>query len=202
MRKTYFICLFFILVGCGSENHTNNTPEALAVGTNPLTVEADSPDGNKLLGSISNLIYPKNLVNDPVAMKRILGKDEDNNGIRDDVDAFILTLTSSPEELKLLNRVAQSAQRSFSNKTKTEAFAEMETIGKNADCAVLLADKSSFDTDKQREKLSYLFSLNRKVRNKTENTIERTIRSKETDVLTSGYFSKERTPEKIAASCD
>lgn len=205
MPKTYFITFLFLLIaGCGGGggNQPSNTPETLAVGTNPLTVEAGSPDGSKLLGSVSNLIYPKNLVNDPVAMKRILGKDEDNNGIRDDVDAFIPTLTSSPEEQKLLQRVAKSAQRTFLIKTKAEAFAEMKMVEKNADCVRLMADKSSLDTDKQIEKMDYLISLNRKVRNKTDNTIERTIRAKEVDVLTNGYFSGSSPPEVAAVSCD
>jgi hypothetical protein len=131
--------------------------------------------------------YPtSSLLKDPEAMKRILGPDLDQNGIRDDVDALIDTLTTDPIERKAYQQYAKSLQKRLLAGTKAEAYASGDQLTYALKCWTNLESVITNQNDrikKARENIAQL----RKIERLTLNTLERTFRADEVDLLSHGH---------------
>ena len=197
-QKTLFLGLAcFALTACGGTGGS-----ASAASSQPSTPVASDglggTPGQPFAQRLAQTEYPKSLVNDPEAMKRILGEDKDNNGIRDDVDTFIATLTTDPAKLKAFQQYARVSQKGFLVSTKAEAYVNNDESVKALKC-LKKVEKDSGSTP--REKHQNILDVG-KITQKILNTLERTLRSDEVDVLSHGVTFYFDPAEDVSKACD
>ena len=176
-QKTLFLGLAcFALTACGG------TGGSASAAPSPGTPE--QPFAQRLTQAES----PKSLVNDPEAMKRILGEDKGNNGIRDDVDTFIATLTTDLVELKALQQYAKSLQKRFLASNKNEAYSAGDLLVRAHKCGNSIAkEKSEMQGLNPYTSFDQIAKKIRNLRQETVNSVERIARSNEVDVLSHGH---------------
>jgi hypothetical protein len=132
--------------------------------------------------------YPtSSLLKDPEAMKRILGPDLDQNGIRDDVDALIDTLTTDPIERKAYQQYARVLQRGFLVSNKQEAVQFGDGLAQAAACFVELMKQKTTTQENLLTAMTAVHMNKRTLAKQNSNTFERVIRMDEVNTLAHGY---------------
>ena len=193
----YPILIFsLVLASCGGTGGAYPTDNSTTISP-PLTT-ASGVVVNPVQSFSTRLTktpYPtKSLVDDPEAMVRILGVDADKNGIRDDVDQLISTLSTDPMEIKAYQQYARVAQQDLSVKTQAEAYAQSAKSVRALKCFRKIGtdDLKSY---KDGLKLNIIIK-------KTINTLERVIRSDEVDTLSHGVVISFDPNEDLSNVCD
>ena len=185
-QKTLFLSLAcFALTACGGTG--GSASAAPSPGTPVASDGLGGTPGQPFAQRLAQTEYPKSLVNDPEAMKRILGEDKDNNGIRDDVDTLIATLTTDPVELKAFQKYAKTIQGRFLANSKKTAYEVDDLMVRAHKCVVSISKGKTTLSVVER---SALFDKHIKelssIDKQTNNTFERAARSNEVDVLSHG----------------
>ena len=197
-QKTLFLGLAcFALTACGGTG--GSASAAPSPGTPVASDGLGGTPGQPFAQRLAQTEYPKSLVNDPEAMKRILGEDKDNNGIRDDVDTFIATLTTDLVELKAFQQYAKTLQGGLLVNSKVEAAQFGDRLVRVSSCFLTIAE--NFGT--RQDVLIFMSKAHNKkqqISRQTINSVERVARMDQVDVLAHGYVIESATANP--KSCD
>lgn len=191
-KKTLFLGLAcFALTACGG------TGGSASAAPSPTPMASDGlggTPGQPFAQRLAQTEYPKSLVNDPEAMKRILGEDKDNNGIRDDVDTFIISAVVNPEEIQAHKQYARVLQAMFLVSDRSQAYANSAQSVRALKCFTKLAKNDVHDDQ--------MYKVRTDVRRLSVNTVERSIRASEVDVLSHGVTFSFKVNEDVSKACD
>ena len=201
-QKTLFLGLAcFALTACGGTG--GSASAAPSPGTPVASDGLGGTPGQPFAQRLAQTEYPKSLVDNPEAMKRILGEDKDNNGIRDDVDAFIMTFPiDKGTSVKAYQQYAKGLQEKLSINSRQQAYSHQDKMVKAIKCV-----RKTFETqwgavsqhlseyDKFTEKLLLIEKA-------TFNSTERIMRSNEVSVLKHGATASFDPAEDVSKACD
>ena len=147
--------------------------------------------------------YPESsLLNNPEAMKRVLGEDKDANGIRDDVDVFINLIAETAEEKKAYQQYSRVLQNGFLVATKAEAFKNFSEISRGLLCFEKVAKAATASTKEKVEKYKALASNGALIKKTTVNSVERLFRFNEVDGLAHGAILRAELNPSLNNVCD
>jgi hypothetical protein len=200
LNKSIWLSLTcLVLSACGglggSLSSATTTP---STNTKIVSDRLGGRPGQPFAQRLSQTSYPKSLIKDPEAMKRILGEDKDSNGIRDDVDVFITTLTTDPAKLKAFQQYARVSQKGFLVSTKAEARVNNDEAVRALKCI----DKIEKESGAAHKEIYQNVLDVRKITQKILNTMERILRSDEVDVLSHGVTFYFDPAEDVSKACD
>jgi hypothetical protein len=204
LNKT--LCLGLACMALSACGGTGGSASAAPTTTLPTTPTASDglggTPGQPFAQRLSQTAYPKSLVNDPEAMKRILGEDKDSNGIRDDVDALIGGLAKNPGELKAFQQYARGMQQKFSVTTKEQAYLHQDQMTKAIKCGRKTFEEqwgAAHQHLAEYDRFSETFLI---IAKSTVNSTERMLRSNEVAALKHGASASFDPSEDVSKACD
>jgi uncharacterized membrane protein YebE (DUF533 family) len=133
MKKTlplsFLLCLS--LLGCGGGGNIAQPNPTDTSFTAKTTSEISNMSSEEQVKAVIAAKKPDRLLDDPEAMKRILGEDKDNDGIRDDMAEWIEKNAEDKDQRSILRAAAREFQRELKIRTFADAQA-MVDYGTNA----------------------------------------------------------------------
>jgi L-fucose mutarotase/ribose pyranase (RbsD/FucU family) len=154
--SSFLLCS--LLLGCGGGGTIAQPNPTDTSFTAKTTSEINTMSSADQVKAILAAKKPDRLLDDPEAMKRILGEDKDNDGIRDDMAEWIEKNAEDKDQRSILRADAREFQRELQIRTLADAQA-MFRYGSNAiNCAYALANKYYPSDNKEDSKNFSLFS--------------------------------------------